>query len=149
MLRKSGMTIYKGFAIVDVNFSHTGKVASVVLKDKNFNEKFVEEQKLAGKPRSRTEEKEDGDDGTRLIPCLSLLCCGPKQCGPDVFTAVNESGLVYDGGLVVDEVRVHSLRNIVFIILVRLRLQMSLILLHVPVCRDCHWNSHAGLCFTA
>lgn len=36
------------------------------------------------------------------VPCSTVLCCGPKQCDRDVFTAVNDSGLVFDGGLVVN-----------------------------------------------
>lgn len=39
------------------------------------------------------------------IECSTLLLCMNYQCDVDVFTAVNESGLVYDGGVVVNEVR--------------------------------------------
>jgi hypothetical protein len=39
----------------------------------------------------------------KTIICHALLCCRPKQCDVQVFEAINESGLVYDGGLVVDE----------------------------------------------
>ncbi|KAG2522644.1 hypothetical protein JM18_005971 [Phytophthora kernoviae] len=37
-----------------------------------------------------------------LLPCEWLLCCQHNDADPDVFRAVNESGLVYDGRLVVD-----------------------------------------------
>ncbi|KAL4101477.1 hypothetical protein PRIC1_005229 [Phytophthora ramorum] len=37
-----------------------------------------------------------------LIPCTWLLCCQHNDADADVFRAVNESGLVYDGRLVVD-----------------------------------------------
>ncbi len=40
-----------------------------------------------------------------FIECSTLLLCSNFQCDVDVFTAVNESGLVYDGGVVVNEVR--------------------------------------------
>ena len=31
-----------------------------------------------------------------------LICCGSKDVDGDIFAAANESGLVYDGRLVVD-----------------------------------------------
>ncbi|KAG7378070.1 hypothetical protein PHYPSEUDO_010587 [Phytophthora pseudosyringae] len=37
-----------------------------------------------------------------LLPCSWLLCCQHNDSDADVFRAVNESGLVYDGRLVVD-----------------------------------------------
>ncbi|KAG7392452.1 hypothetical protein PHYBOEH_006367 [Phytophthora boehmeriae] len=37
-----------------------------------------------------------------LLSCEWLLCCQHNDADPDVFRAVNESGLVYDGRLVVD-----------------------------------------------
>lgn len=39
-----------------------------------------------------------------FVECSTLLLCMNSQCDVDVFTAVNESGLVYDGGVVVNEV---------------------------------------------
>jgi hypothetical protein len=38
------------------------------------------------------------------LECSTLLLCMNAQCDVDVFAAVNESGLVYDGGVVVNEV---------------------------------------------
>jgi hypothetical protein len=40
-----------------------------------------------------------------FVACTTLLLCLNYQCDVDVFTAVNESGLVYDGGVVVNEVQ--------------------------------------------
>ncbi|KAE9098018.1 hypothetical protein PF010_g15732 [Phytophthora fragariae] len=37
-----------------------------------------------------------------LVPCAWLLCCQHNDADADIFRAVNESGLVYDGRLVVD-----------------------------------------------
>ncbi|POM71218.1 Adenylate kinase [Phytophthora palmivora] len=37
-----------------------------------------------------------------LMPCSWLLCCQHNDSDADIFRAVNESGLVYDGRLVVD-----------------------------------------------
>lgn len=39
-----------------------------------------------------------------FIECCTLICCSNLQCDVDMFTAVNECGLVFDGGLVVNEV---------------------------------------------
>lgn len=44
-----------------------------------------------------------------VIKCSSLLCCVRKSCDADVFSAMNESGLVYDGGAVVDQVNINPL----------------------------------------
>jgi len=38
------------------------------------------------------------------LPCFSLLCAGAKYCDSDVFTAINDCGIVFDGGVVVDQV---------------------------------------------
>lgn len=45
---------------------------------------------------------EDDDEGGFCIPCGVLLCGGAPNVDPDVFRAANNSGLVYDGRLVVD-----------------------------------------------
>ena len=50
----------------------------------------------------------------RIIKCSSLLCCVRRSCDADVFAAMNESGLVYDGGAVVDQVSVILLEHHVF-----------------------------------
>ena len=42
--------------------------------------------------------------GPIVIPCCALLTATRIQCDIDVFVAVNECGLVYDGGVVVDKV---------------------------------------------
>jgi hypothetical protein len=46
-----------------------------------------------------------GTDAPRdtIIPCTGLLLCNTRQCSRDVFMAANDSGLVYDGGMVVDD----------------------------------------------
>ncbi|OWZ21862.1 Adenylate kinase [Phytophthora megakarya] len=46
-------------------------------------------------------EKDDVLEGG-LISCSWLLCCQHNDSDADIFRAVNESGLVYDGRLVVD-----------------------------------------------
>jgi hypothetical protein len=42
--------------------------------------------------------------GVPNLDCIALLLCHSAQLpDKDVFTAINESGLVFDGGLVVDQ----------------------------------------------
>ena len=53
------------------------------------------------------------------IECSTLLLCSNYQCDVDVFTAVNESGLVYDGGVVVNEVRRPFSNSKIFILIQR------------------------------
>ena len=57
---------------------------------------------------SRDENDDDYDyhpqEAGIMLACLALLCCGNPQCSKDIFNAINDCGLVYDGGLVVDSV---------------------------------------------
>lgn len=40
------------------------------------------------------------------VPCSALLfCVNPHQCDVDVFSAIRDCGLVFDGGVVVDKAR--------------------------------------------
>ena len=38
-----------------------------------------------------------------FLECCALICCSKEQCDVDVFNAINDSGLIFDGGIVVDE----------------------------------------------
>lgn len=38
------------------------------------------------------------------VDCGCLLLCGNYECDTDIFSAVNDAGLIYDGGIVVNEV---------------------------------------------
>src|SRR4051812_38336835 len=53
---------------------------------------------------SQADGLEIASNGDIRVPCIALLCCNYKQCDRDVFAAINDSGLVFDGGLVVDAV---------------------------------------------
>ncbi|CAM9574282.1 unnamed protein product [Scytosiphon promiscuus] len=46
--------------------------------------------------------EEEGSDRHNTIECSLLLCADTPNADPDVFRAANNSGLVYDGRLVVD-----------------------------------------------
>lgn len=51
----------------------------------------------------REDEGEDEDlNGGSIIKCGIILCGDAPNADPDVFRAANNSGLVYDGRLVVD-----------------------------------------------
>lgn len=57
------------------------------------------ERNVAGKEEKENEvDDEEGD----VLPCGLLLCGDTPNADPDVFRAANNSGLVYDGRLVVD-----------------------------------------------
>ena len=60
------------------------------------------------------------DDDVLTIECGALITCVKLQCDMNVFRAVNDSGLVFDGGIVVDQVRkdIDSLRVSPFDVLV-------------------------------
>ncbi|CAM9677642.1 unnamed protein product, partial [Ectocarpus fasciculatus] len=58
-----------------------------------------------GDNRSTGEEKKEGEEdatGSDFLACGLLLCGDTPNVDPDVFRAANNSGLVYDGRLVVD-----------------------------------------------
>jgi len=86
-LRNSGVYIKMGFEIVDVQLTKFGSIESVQL------------QSVA-----RDAEEGGGGGGLVTMNCYSLLCCGTKYCDSDVFAAINDSGIVFDGGVVVDKV---------------------------------------------
>ena len=81
-LRSSGVVLHRGFDVVNVQFSTYGAIEGVTIK--NVNEDVNQQAPTA-------------------LPCFSLICCNKKYCDPDVFTAINDCGIVYDGGIVVDK----------------------------------------------
>eukprot|EP01038_Epipyxis_sp_PR26KG_P007433 gene7433-10129_t len=104
-------------------------IQSVLLSEDSFKEELEilekinqkEKEEVANALMSTEENVQTDHDATLLEPedtevailvrptnvfsiaCLALLCCNTKQCDRYVFSAVNDSGLVYDGGLVVDQ----------------------------------------------
>ena len=112
-LHDCGVEIYPGHVVVDVQLTSHSFLQGIRLENKLFDVKPVS-----------TDERDDefGDDNGRMgaapsdvspqfvtLECATLLCCVVKSCDADVFAAINESGLVYDGGVVVDEVRISVL----------------------------------------
>lgn len=49
-----------------------------------------------------TKEEGSGSGSGETISCDTLVLCVNKQCDADTFAAINDAGLVYDGGIVVD-----------------------------------------------
>ena len=91
--------IYWKSAIGEVSLSRNGFLQSVELKDVHHSDS------------STVGESKTADANVR-ISCTALLLCGNKDyqsCERDVFAAINDSGLVFDGGLVVDLVSYFSL----------------------------------------
>lgn len=104
-IQKLGLKIYWGHAVVDVEFSSRGKIETVLIRPVQVQKKKGVKSKKDGE--SKVDEKSAPNlSEAQVLACASLLCCGIKSCDADMFSAVNDSGLVYDGGLVVDEVRI-------------------------------------------
>jgi hypothetical protein len=109
------LKVYWGHAATDVQFGPRGKISNAAIKS-------LVAKKPANKKKGIQESKDDstrdnynyggtgrtdgkvGDAESVTLNCASLLFCNNRQCDWDMFTAINDSGLVYDGGLVVDEV---------------------------------------------
>lgn len=94
-LRGCGVYVRMGFEIIDVQLTKFGSIESVTLKS------------VVGEG-----EGMDGLAETMTLQCFSLLCSGAKYCDSDVFTAVNDCGIVFDGGMVVDKVRNRRITSI-------------------------------------
>jgi hypothetical protein len=120
LLSKSGIKVMMGFELNNVTFSDSNSVYSINLVcipgSPNF-EKYEERKK---RDRERAERKakiaaerneefwnveevmNDEPDFDELILCGTLLLSETFHADIDVFSAINDSGLVYDGGIVVD-----------------------------------------------
>ena len=88
-----------GFEIAEVYMSHAGFLSSLELKR---SAEVVQE--AAPQTESKTADPEGPAAGV-MIASMALLLCTNQVCDKDVFNAIVDSGLVFDGGLVVDVVR--------------------------------------------
>ena len=88
-LQASSLTKHQGFEVASIEWSINGTVDSVKIVRNGATE----------------ENKDDGNSKSIAvtIACSSLLCCSKKTCDVDMFSAINDSGLIYDGGIVVDK----------------------------------------------
>lgn len=111
-LQDSGIHILTGDCVVDVIFNSHHCLQGVKLENKLYNARTVEAGSTVrgGKgcgSEGRGVKALHNSDVTpqySTIDCSALLCCVRRSCDADVFNAINESGLVYDGGAVVDQV---------------------------------------------
>jgi hypothetical protein len=109
------VTVYPGHVVVDVTLnSHF--LQAVKLENKMFVPRAAPPRGTGNMFKDRVVPPNENLGAPRVesssqfvtIECSSLLCCVRKSCDADVFAAINESGLVYDGGIVVDEVSLGS-----------------------------------------
>ena len=107
-LRDSGVAVYMGHVIRDIQMAgnNNGAVTGIKLESCIAPAADVDDESSAG-GNSESKRPKAGDADNQPVPfslpCKALICCGQKQCDADVFAAINESGLVYDGGVVVDQ----------------------------------------------
>jgi thioredoxin reductase len=47
--------------------------------------------------------KEHPDAPLQMVPCCCVLLNETRRCDSELFSAINDAGLVYDGGVVVNE----------------------------------------------
>lgn len=98
--------------MVDVIFDRRHFLHGVKLENKLYNARTAEAGSTVrvGKgcePAGKGVKALHNSDVTpqySTLGCCALLCCLRRSCDADVFNAINESGLVYDGGAVVDQV---------------------------------------------
>ena len=95
--------------ILSVGRSEAGFVRSVTIrKVRKFDEEKVgaEAEQLEGGGESKGQyngrNTTDDENDVFVLECGALLTCVHMNCDMDVFTAINECGLVFDGGVVVN-----------------------------------------------
>jgi hypothetical protein len=111
-LHDSGIHIVTGHCVVDVIFNSRHFLHGVRLENKVYSARTKEagSTERGGKGCGsdgrgvRTLQNSDVTPQYSTIDCSALLCCVRRSCDADAFNAINESGLVYDGGAVVDQV---------------------------------------------
>jgi hypothetical protein len=97
----AGIKMCWGFTVAEVHLSHTGFLSSLELK------RTFDAPPAATFGRTQHQNAHSGEAKSSdlvMVSCLALLLCTNSMCDRDVFTAVVDSGLVFDGGLVVDTV---------------------------------------------
>lgn len=111
-----GVKMCWGFAVSEATLSKAGFLESVDLQrvltgDPLAAPSSVGSLSQASKATSHSASTSahDGPAETAagpavVVPCIALLNCHQQLCDYDVFCAINDCGLVFDGGLVVDTV---------------------------------------------
>ena len=85
MLVSCGVKVHFGCKVVDVQFFDSSPIHSIEIQT-------IETESRSG-------------DSESLIKCCALLTCVEKVIDTDLYASINDAGLVYDGGIIVDEVR--------------------------------------------
>ena len=119
-LSKCGIKMLVGFKICDINFSESNSVYSVNVvcipgapsfekyeeRKRRDRERAERKAKLAAERNEEFWNIEETKDETmpydEVVMCGTLIMCEKFNADVDVFSAINDSGLVYDGGIVVD-----------------------------------------------
>merc|ERR1711871_58140 len=119
-LLSSGVKMLVGFKIKDLNFSESKCIYSVNVSCMPVAPSFEKYEERKRRDRERAERKaklaaerneefwniEETKDETmpydEVVMCGTLIMCEKYNADIDVFSAINDSGLVYDGGIVVD-----------------------------------------------
>mmetsp|Transcript_25436 Transcript_25436/g.42865 ORF Transcript_25436/g.42865 Transcript_25436/m.42865 type:complete len:1363 (+) Transcript_25436:41-4129(+) len=86
------ITVYNSHEILDVQFGSP-------LGAESEEEQIIEGLNIRHYPTAGSVMGHKDD----VLPCCAFICCSNEQCDVDVFAAINDTGLVYDGGVVVDE----------------------------------------------
>jgi hypothetical protein len=115
-----GVKICWGFGVAEVVMTHAGFVGSIEIRRsdeladaaaalrKNPNGKVPTPSLSGGQATEQNAPVHHlahaEDSASVMLTCMTLLLCNNSVCDKDTFTAVVDSGLVFDGGLVVDTV---------------------------------------------
>ena len=103
-LRASGVYLRLGYEIVDVQLTKFGSIESVLLKSIVAEADPDDLASGSGSGAGGGGGAAAAEIPMLSLPCFSLLCAGAKYCDSDVFAAINDCGIVFDGGVVVDQV---------------------------------------------
>jgi hypothetical protein len=105
-LKEMGGGVRLGWQLVDAAFGRNGHISEVTLTaikrlERNGLGDFIE-TKDNSHSNSRSNDDTSGAERVR-VSCGTLIMCANKQVDADTFVAINDAGLVYDGGIVVDD----------------------------------------------
>jgi hypothetical protein len=104
-LNDSGISIHLGCEINDISFSRKGYVEGIVFEKTEVVEVDIDNE---SKMNDEDEDNMEGKIPEKITSEIELtantvILCVRKACDADVFAAINDSGLIFDGGIVVDE----------------------------------------------
>lgn len=98
-VKDCGVQLLLKYSLVDVTLSHSKFLQGVLLRSKRS-----EVSTINNATRAVFEEAKGAEENLFPFPCSTLICAASMHCDSDVFAAINDSGLVYDGGIVVDDI---------------------------------------------